>query len=114
MPSMQEIYNNYSIQYDELVNHEDYNNNLSNYLLEKFNFSGKTIIELGVGTGRVTKIFAERAQSIFCYDKSQHMLNKAKINLNHHTSKIEFSQCDNYNIKKIKEKTDIVIGDGVY
>ena len=109
MPSMQEIYNNYSLQYDELVNHEDYNNNLSNYLLEKFNFNGKTIIELGVGTGRVTKIFAERAQSIFCYDKSQHMLNKAKINLNHHTSKIEFSQCDNYNIKKIKEKTDIVI-----
>ncbi len=52
MPSMQEIYNNYSLQYDELVNHEDYNNNLSNYLLEKFNFSGKTIIELGVGTGR--------------------------------------------------------------
>jgi len=109
MPSMQEIYNNHSLKYDELVTHEDYNNNHSNYLLEKFNFNSKTIIELGVGTGRVTKIFAELSQRVFCYDKSLHMLDKAKINLSHYKSKIEFSQYDNLNITKINKKADIVI-----
>lgn len=109
MPSMQKIYNNHSLQYDELVNHEDYKNNLRSYLLEKFDFKGKKVIEFGVGTGRVTKMFAELAHNIFCYDKSLHMLEKAIINLKPYTQKIEYSQCDNNNIEKINMKADIVI-----
>ena len=109
MPSMQEIYNNHSSKYDELVTHEDYKNNLNNYLLENFNFNGKTIIELGVGTGRVTKIFIELAKEVLCYDNSLHMLDKAKFNLNQFKSKIDFIQCNNHNISSINTKADFVI-----
>lgn len=40
MPKMFEIYQNHSMEYDELVNHEDYQNNLRKYLLETIDFTG--------------------------------------------------------------------------
>ena len=56
MPTMTEIYHNHSFEYDELVSHEDYLGNLPKTLHSIFDFNQKSVIELGVGTGRLTKM----------------------------------------------------------
>ena len=51
---MFKIYQNYSDLYDELVNHEDYNNNLYKFLNDNIQWENKVVGEFGIGTGRVT------------------------------------------------------------
>lgn len=109
MPTMYEIYDNHSYEYDELVSYEDYKKNLPSTLNELFNFSGKTILEFGTGTGRVTKYFAEKAEKVFCYDRSRHMLDNARINLSDFNDKIRYNICDNNQIGTVRERGDFVI-----
>lgn len=105
---MTEIYQNHSFEYDELVSHEDYLGNLPKTLHSVFDFNQKTVIELGAGTGRLTQLYIQKVKNAFCFDNSQHMLDKAKINLKQYQDKISFSVCDNSDIDKIDEKADIV------
>lgn len=98
MPSMSEIFQGYSQEYDELINHEDYQENIRKTLRNLFDFSDKSIIEFGVGTGRLTKLYIEDARQAFCYDRSIHMLERAKINLAGFQNKIRFDILDNLKI----------------
>jgi ubiquinone/menaquinone biosynthesis C-methylase UbiE len=109
MPSMYEIYDSYSFEYDELVNHEDFQNNLSKKLFEIADFTGKTVIEPGIGTGKVTKLYIEKAKFVFGLDRANHMLERAKMNLSDFSDKISFHNIDNLNIAGINLKADIVI-----
>ncbi len=109
MPSRREIYKHYAVEYDELVNNEDFRSNLSNFLLSNIDFSGKTVIELGAGTGRLTYIYADSAKTIQLYDNSAHMLDKARVNLEQYSDKISFGICDNTEISSLSMQADIVI-----
>ena len=109
MPSMYEIYSGYSAEYDELVSKEDYKRNIPDYLDKAVDFSGKTVVELGVGTGRLTEIYAQKAGAVFCFDRSPHMLEKAERNLIKFDKKIDFGICDNLKIDKIDRNADIII-----
>ena len=109
MPTMTEIYQKNSFEYDELITHEDYLGNLHKTLHAIFNFNEKSVIELGTGTGRLTQLYIQKVKKAYCYDNSNHMLNKARINLKEYQEKILFSVCDNNEINKIKEKADFVI-----
>lgn len=109
MPTMQEIYKQHSFQYDELVSHEDYQNNLAKTLHGIFNFQNKEVIELGVGTGRVTKLYIGKAEKAFCFDRSQHMIDRAKQNLQEFSNKIDFAICDNTQLNQIQQKADCII-----
>jgi len=108
MPSMYEIYDKHSIQYDELVNHEDYQKNLDAFLNDAF-IGIDTVIELGTGTGRLTKLYANKVQRIICTERAQHMINKAKINLAEFKDKIDFVNIDTRNISQLKTKADCII-----
>lgn len=77
---MFEVYQSYSDLYDELVNHEDYNNNLYTFLNNNIKLENKFVCEFGVGTGRVTRNYIEKVQKAYLYDNSQHMIDKAKVN----------------------------------
>ena len=109
MATMYEIYDNHSYEYDELVSHEDYNRNLPEALNSLFDFKDKTIIELGVGTGRLTNQYIKKVKQAYCYDRSVHMINKAKINLDSYTDKIVYGIIDNNSINQIQNKADFVI-----
>jgi len=109
MPTMYEIYDNHSIEYDELVKHEDYKRNLPSTLNSIFDFNKKSVIELGVGTGRLTRLYIDSIESLLCFDRSQHMLDKAKINLQQFNEKITYDLCDNNTISRISNKADFVI-----
>ena len=106
---MFQIYQNYSDLYDELVIHEDYNNNLSKFLSSNIQWENKVVGEFGIGTGRVTKNYIDKAQKLYAYDNSQHMIDKAKVNLSKWSDKIEYSILDNSKINSIENTFDIII-----
>jgi len=106
---MYEIYNSSAIEYDELVNHEDYRNNLQMFLNRVIDWKDKTVIEFGVGTGRLTRMYIDHASVVTAYDRSPHMLQRARTNLAAHSKKITLSLCDNLNIHTLNSKADIVI-----
>jgi len=109
MPSMMEIYQSHSLEYDELVNHEDYQGNLRNYLLKAIDFSDKSVIEPGAGTGRVTRMYAEMARRVFVFDRSQHMLDKAAENLKNIKTDIDYRLLDNLGISQLDIKADVIL-----
>lgn len=109
MANMFEVYQNYSDLYDELVNHEDYNNNLYNFLNNNIQWENKIVCEFGVGTGRVTKKYINNVQKAYVYDNSQHMIDKAKVNLSKWSDKIVYSILDNNEISTIENKFDVII-----
>jgi len=109
MPTMYEIYDNHSYEYDELVAFEDYKKELPEILHSLFDFHNKTVLEFGVGTGRLTKLYASEAGEISVFDRSEHMLEKAKKNLQNYNEKIKYGVCDNNDIGSIGVKADFVL-----
>lgn len=106
---MYEIYENHAYEYDELVRWEDYKGNLPKKLNELFDFSGKRVLEFGAGTGRLTALYAEKSERIHCYDRSSHMLEKARGNLSRFGDKISYDLCDNNAIESVRIKGDFVV-----
>jgi ubiquinone/menaquinone biosynthesis C-methylase UbiE len=74
MPDYQSIYLNQAEQYDRMVEREDYQGNLWRTLEQICPFAGKTVVDLGAGTGRLTLPIAEKAQAVYAFDASPHML----------------------------------------
>jgi len=106
---MYEIYEKHSLEYDELLGFEDYERNLPAKLKDLFDFQGKKVLEFGSGTGRLTAMYAGEAAAITCFDRSLHMLDKARLNLSQFKGKISYKVCDNNDIDSLKEKGDFVI-----
>lgn len=91
---MNEIYTSHAREYDELVAWEDCAGNLGK-ALESLVPTGARVLELGAGTGRVTKLYAGRAGSVTCCDRSAHMLEGARANLSAFGAKIGYCLADN-------------------
>lgn len=109
MPEMYEIYDAFSVNYDELVKHEDCDKVFRNTLLSICDWKGKTVFEAGVGTGRVTAIYAGATNKIIAVDRSSHMISVAKKNLAQYLDKIEFAVKDNLSLSEFSVKADIFI-----
>ena len=109
MSNMFDVYQNFSDLYDELVNHEDYENNLYKFLNDNIQWENKVVGEFGIGTGRVSRNYIDKAKKLFAYDNSQHMLDKAKENLAKWSDKIEYSVLDNSKLNTIENTFDIII-----
>src|SRR5689334_5258053 len=69
-----EIYRGHAARYEELVAHEDFRNNLGRTLREIVRWEGKTVVEAGIGTGRVSSLYIDRVRRAFAFDRSAHML----------------------------------------
>lgn len=78
MPSYREIYDHHAAQYEELVRHEDHQGNLRAWLERAFPAPVKQMVELGCGTGRVTRLLAPLARSVHAYDGAAHMIAHAE------------------------------------
>lgn len=98
-----DIYNNHAEEYDFLVKHEDYQDNLWKKLEQIVTFKDKRVAELGAGTGRLTTRLVQLAEYVHVFDRSEHMLTKAKNNL------LEFDK-NNYSLK-IGENNKIPLED---
>ena len=109
MPTMEEIYQAHSDRYDALVDHEDYQHNLSNWLLSSIEWAGRTVIEPGTGTGRVTAIYAPVVKFGTCLDRSEHMLKAARRRLGPYLSKLSFVVADNLSLPELPQKRNVLI-----
>jgi SAM-dependent methyltransferase len=105
---MGEIYERHSAEYDELVAFEDHGGSLGKVLEEAVR-PGARVLELGAGTGRVTRLYAGRAGSVTCCDRSAHMLARARESLHHHKDRITFAFADNDDLPDLGGPYDLVV-----
>ncbi len=109
MPTMEEIYQRHSAQYDELVDAEDYQGNLRAWLRSAVDWRGRRVLEAGAGTGRVTEIYVAGARSATCLDRSAHMLQAARRRLAGYLDRITFMVADNASLPQLPDRYDAFI-----
>lgn len=82
MPTEIEIYQSHADLYERLIRREDYQNNIL-AAIEAYCplHAGLDVVELGAGTGRLTRLLAPRVGSIKAFDSSAHMLGVAESSL---------------------------------
>lgn len=83
MPDYRHIYQTSATDYDLLVTYEDYQQNLITTLQALTPLAGKRVVELGAGTGRLTRMLAPHVEHIIAADNSAHMLQVARQHLSH-------------------------------
>ncbi len=109
MPDKFEIYKSCASGYNELVLAEDFENNLGSFLHDHVNWSGKSVLEAGAGTGRVTQLYIDQAATAVCCDQSQHMLDFAQKSMAAHSSKLTFQAADNVELPDLKSIFEVFI-----
>jgi len=77
MTDFREIYAHRAAFYDRLVSQEDHAGCLLPAIEAIVRLDGARVVELGAGTGRVTRLVAPRAASVFAFDGSAHMIGYA-------------------------------------
>jgi len=81
MPDFKTIYAQHADQYDRLVEREDYQGNILRALTQIRPLAELDVVELGAGTGRLTRMLAPLVRRIRAFDASQHMLDVAAATL---------------------------------
>jgi ubiquinone/menaquinone biosynthesis C-methylase UbiE len=69
-----EIYNRQAAEYDLLVTREDYQGNILPHLEAIRPLTGLRVVELGAGTGRLTRLIGPHVYTLLALDRSLHML----------------------------------------
>ena len=77
MPTEKEVYESHADQYERLIQREDYQNNILSAIESYCPLDGLEVVELGAGTGRLTRLLAPYVKSIKAFDASAHMLETA-------------------------------------
>ncbi|HUJ75533.1 MAG TPA: class I SAM-dependent methyltransferase, partial [bacterium] len=104
------IFSRHAEEYHELVAAEDWQENLPRALGEIIDFAGKTVVELGAGTGRITLRVAPLCLKVLAFDASQHMLDTAASNVKARTiGNVTLRRADNIAIPLPDASADIVI-----
>ncbi|MDI6780393.1 MAG: class I SAM-dependent methyltransferase [Bacteroidota bacterium] len=93
----------------KLVLHEDYQQNLKKLMHSLVSWENKVVVEAGIGTGRVTNLYIEKAKQVYGFDCAPHMLTKLKTNLSDNLHKIKLYNADNLNLLEPPAKGDIFI-----
>ena len=78
MPNTKKIYQSEAERYHALVSREDYEGNLLPAILAIDPLRGKEVVELGAGTGRVSRLIAPISKRLTALDRSWHMLSFGK------------------------------------
>jgi len=81
MPTEKEVYEAYADQYERLIQREDYQGNILSAIESYCLLDGIDVVELGAGTGRLTRLLAPHVQSIKAFDTSAHTLEVAEKSL---------------------------------
>ncbi len=81
MPDEKEVYQQHADRYEALVSREDYQGNILREIRKIAPLSGKDVIDLGAGTGRLACLLAPYVRSMYAFDLSAHMLAEARTKL---------------------------------
>ncbi len=109
-PHFDLIYARHAAEYHELVSCEDWQGNLPRALREVTSFAGRTVVELGAGTGRITLLVAPWCAKVLAFDRSQHMLDQAASNASvRGVRNVTFAVAENAAVPLPEGTADIVI-----
>lgn len=106
---MYDIYRRHRAEYDRLVDAEDHEGHLPAFLRSIVDWRGKTVLEGGLGTGRVTETFIAAARRVVGCDREAHMLEAARERLARFADKLELRVADNLNLPLLPEKADVFV-----
>ena len=81
MPTEKEVYQKYADQYERLIQREDYQGNLLREIEKLVSLEALDVVDLGSGTGRLTRLLAPKVRSMRAFDNSVHMLEVAAESL---------------------------------
>ena len=81
MPTEKEVYEKYADEYERLIQREDYQGNILREIEKLVAHMDLDVVDLGAGTGRLTRLLAPQARSIKAFDNSAHMLEIAAASL---------------------------------
>ena len=81
MPTEKQVYDTHADQYERLIQREDWQNNIEKAIGKILSPDGLDIVDLGAGTGRLTRLLAPRARTIHAFDASAHMLAETEASL---------------------------------
>ena len=106
---MYDIYRRHRAEYDRLVDAEDHEGHLPAFLRAIVDWRGKTVLEGGLGTGRVTETFIAAARRVVGCDREAHMLAAARERLAPFADKLELRVADHLDLPLLPERADIFI-----
>jgi len=106
---MNDIYRRPRTEYDRLVAAEDSDRRLPAFLASRFDWRAKTVLEGGIGTGRVTALFIESVRRVIGCDREAHMLEAARQRLAAHADKLELRVADNRALPRLPAPADLFI-----
>ena len=104
------IYENHADLYERLVAREDQQGNLFSALNDIHSMDGVDVVELGAGTGRITRLLSVMVNRIFAFDIAPAMLDEARAYLET-TGMINWAlvQADNRRMPVASSCADVVI-----
>lgn len=94
MPDHPQIYRTQADRYERLVSREDYQGNILAALDRIAPLAGAEVVELGAGTGRLTRLLAPVAGCIQAFDLSLPMLRVAKSKLARDSGRWQIAAAD--------------------
>ncbi|MFT4047807.1 MAG: class I SAM-dependent methyltransferase [Solimonas sp.] len=104
------IYESQAVRYDLLVSREDYLGNLLPAIERLATLPGSTVVELGAGSGRLTRLLAPHVKHIHAYDASPHMLEIARAKLDAlGIANVDLTTADNKCLSAPDGEADIAI-----
>jgi ubiquinone/menaquinone biosynthesis C-methylase UbiE len=110
MPTEKEVYTLHASQYDRLILREDFQNNILRAIQEITPLTSLDVVDLGAGTGRLTRMITPLVRSVLALDLSPQMLQVAKDSLqNVSTKNWMIAAADNIQIPIRNSSADMVI-----
>lgn len=110
MPTEKEVYESHADQYERLIRREDYQNNLLEAIETYCPLDGINVVELGAGTGRLTRLLAPHVRTIKAFDSSAHMLAEAETSLRKMgLTNWETGVADHRQVPVLDQSADLVI-----
>jgi ubiquinone/menaquinone biosynthesis C-methylase UbiE len=106
---MYDIYAGHAVRYDELVDREDWQGNLGRVLMDTASWDNAVVVEAGVGTGRVSRLFLDRVARLHAFDRSSHMLGRATENLARWSDRIDLAMADNTDLPVEEQCADVFV-----
>ncbi len=110
MPTEKEVYALHASQYERLIQREDFQSNIIDAIQKIIPLNNLEIVDLGAGTGRLTRLLAPLSNSILAMDLSSQMLHVAWDSLQKTNAKNWLTAtADNANLPIKTSSFDLVI-----
>lgn len=104
MVDFKQIYTQQAERYDRMVMCEDYQGNILQALLQIRPFPCDMLVDIGAGTGRLSRLLSPHANRIFAFDIAEPMLRVAQKNLS-----TDLAVADNRDLPLATAVADVVV-----